>query len=220
MSNWPIKKLGEIILVILLVLVILFPFVYIYLFRPNSDFWDSTMSNLLATGLALIAGIPIALWIDRKIKSKEEIGKYNEERRRELQILKLVQEELDFSLNSLFLPTRKGNLNTLNKQPLKSDLWNAFIAGEEIKFIENPKLLNRIVSAYYVLNIVRNIEMQAYKALRFATVYSKQPDGSEKTSAQLLIEDARYFDELFEVSLNEALKMINERLSELKKYEK
>ena len=88
-----------------------------------------------------------------------------------------------------------------------------------IQRIEEPDLLNRIVSAYYVLKIVKSIEEQAYKVLRGVTVTFTMSDGTVKNGAQLLLEDARGFDNLFESSMSEALRMIDERLVVLKKYE-
>ena len=215
-----IKKAGEFILWAILVAILVAPFIYIFSFCPNTSFWENVMSNLLATGLAIIAGIPAALWVDRKIKHKEEKIQYGMDRLREANLLKLIKDELDFSYTSLFLKDKKGNVESLTLQPLKSDLWDSFIAGEEIKYIEEPNLLNKIVSAYYVLKLIKNIESQAYIALRTSAIQFTHKDGSKKNSAQLLIADARSFDVLFEDRAKEALKMIDDRIVTLKIYEK
>lgn len=217
-TNWQIKKIENIfltILIIILVVVLISPFIYIYVFDVSLDFWNNTMGNMLATVLALIAGIPIALWIDRLVKSREENKKYLEERKREKEILQLIYEELNFSYNSLFLKSMKGNLSSITIQPLKSDLWETLISSRETKYIESPELLNRISSAYYVLRIVKNIQEQAYIALRTSALVFKEEDGTKSNSAQKLLKDARQFDDLFEKSTKEALKMINERLSKI-----
>ena len=204
---------------IILVWIILIPFVYVFCLWPDKSFWDNAMGNMLATVLALIAGIPIALWIDRLAKSREEHQKYLTDRKREKELLGLIKEELYFSYDSLFLKGKKGNKISVTIQPLKSDLWDSLISSEETKYIEDPNLLNRIASAYYVLKIVKRIEEQAYVALRTSAIVFTLPDGTKKNAAQLLLEDVRTFDSLFEDSIKEALKMINKRLKKLKLYE-
>ncbi len=219
MKTWFTKKLGGNFLLVALMGILIAPIIYIYYTCPGDTFYESVMSNLIATGLALIAGIPIALWIDRRIKEQENALSFKNERQKEVKTLSLIKEELDFSLSSLFLKGKKGNTTTLTIQPLKSDLWDAMSSSTDIQRIEEPDLLNRIVSAYYALKIVKSIEEQAYKALQGATVTFTMPDGTVKNGAQLLLEDARGFDSLFESNLKEALDMISKRLEVLKKYE-
>lgn len=218
MNTWPTKKLSDILIIIVLVGIILIPFIYVFCLWPDRSFWDNAMGNMLATVLALIAGIPLALWIDRLVKSREEHQKHLTDRQREKELLGLIKEELNFSYNSLFLKGKKSNKTSVTIQPLKSDLWDSLISSEETKYIENPILLNRISSAYYVLKIVKNIEEQAYVALRTSAIVFTLPDGTKKNAAQLLLEDARTFDALFEDSMKKALKMTDERLLVLDKY--
>ena len=217
--SWQTKKLDGNLFLLILVGMFIAPVIYIYYFCPGNSFYESVVSNLIATGLALIAGIPTALWIDRRIKEQENMALFKNERQKEAKTLSLIREELNFSLNSLFLKGKKGNTQTLTTQPLKSDLWDAMSNSSGIQRIEEPDLLNRIVSAYYVLKIVKSIEEQAYKVLRGVTVTFTMSDGTVKNGAQLLLEDARGFDNLFESSMSEALRMIDERLVVLKKYE-
>lgn len=220
MKIWPIKKLGKIGMVLIFIVVLATPFVYaLYFAKTEKSFWDNAMGNMLATIIALIAGIPTALWVDRRIRSGEESRKYISDRRREKNLLELIKEELEFSYKSLFLSGKKGNKTSITIKPLKSDLWDALVSSDETKYIEEPNLLNRITSAYYVLKIVKNIEKQAYLALRTSAIRFTLPDGTKKNSAQLLLEDARNFDSLFETSISEALQMINKRIIKLKKYE-
>ncbi|MCK5413281.1 MAG: hypothetical protein KAI57_02795 [Candidatus Pacebacteria bacterium] len=216
MKNWKTKIIKILLLAILLIfaVVILF-FVYKYLKCLNPDF----LENLFATSLALIAGIPIALWIDRHIKAGEENKKNLDDRKREMEILKLIREELNFSCSSIYLKKMKSNLLSVEVQSLKSDLWEALISSGEIKYIKLPELLNRISSAYYVLKMVKNIQEQAYTVSITSSVIITKSDGTKcKPETELLL-DARRFDDLFESSVQEALKMIDERLSKLKTYE-
>lgn len=218
-TNQQIKETENRFLIIMLIIVFVSPFIYIHTFNVSQDFWDNTMGNMLATVLALIAGIPTALWIDRLIKFREEHQKHLDERKQEKEILQLIYEELDFSYNSLFIKSMKGNSLSITIQPLKSDLWETLISSKEIKYIESPSLLNRISSAYYVLKIVKNIQEQAYIALRTSALVFTENDGTKSNSAQKLLKDARVFDDLFEESIKEALRMINERLSKIENNE-
>lgn len=201
------RKSTEIGLGIVVFLVLFAPIVYVVWCPPGKEFWDSVVSGLLSTAIALIAGIPIALWIDRAIKHREEQKIKIEERKREKELLDLIKEELNFTNSSH--EARKGVTDSLPFQPLKSDLWGAITTAGKLNLISNHKLLNRITSAYYVINVVRNIEEQAYRASRSATVSFS--DG--KTATQVLIEDARNFDTLLSDSISEALREIDEELS-------
>lgn len=209
------KIIEEWTLKMALICIIVAPFIYVVCTNPDKVFWDNSMGNLLATVLALIAGIPIAFMVDRFIQKKQSEDEFEEDRKREYKILTVIKEELEFSYKSLFLSGKKGNTNEIKIQPLKSDMWSALLASEEIKDIEDIDLINRITSAYYVLNLVKDIEHQAYIALRTsATKFTI--NGQKVNAAQLLLKDARFFDTLFEDSVREALKAINKRIKTLK----
>lgn len=201
------RKSTEIGLGITVLLVLFAPIVYVVWYPPSKEFWDSVASGLLSTAVALIAGIPVALWIDRAIKHREELKAKSEKRKRELELLKLIKEELDFTNSSHI--TRKGVTDSLPIQPLKSDLWAAITTAGKLNLISNHKLLNRITSAYYVINVVKNIEEQAYRASRSAAV--SFPGG--KTATLILIEDARKFDTLLSESITKAQREIDDELS-------
>jgi len=215
-STEKIKKI-QIFLTIALFIILLTPFIYICIFRPDRTFWDNSMGDMLATILALIAGIPVALWIDRLNKTQEERKKYSQDRKRELIILMLIRQEIDFSYTSLFLHRTKGNIKTIRIQPLKSVLWESLVKSQELKYIEDPKLFNTIASAYYVLNFVKKIEEHAYIALRTLGVEFDLKDGTTEKAATLLLKDARKFDALLEDTCKEALKKINEKILQLQK---
>lgn len=201
------EKKTEIILWLVVIAILSAPIVYILWCPPGQTFWENVVGGLLSTAAALIGGIPFALWIDRAIKHREEQKTKKQERKKEIELLELLIEELNFT-NSL-LEHRKGNTTSLPIQPLKSDLWAAITAAGKLNVITNHRLLNRIASAYYVINVVRNIEVQAYKAARGATVSF----GNGKTATQALIEDARGFDQLLSDSISEALREIDEEMA-------
>ncbi|SRR5712691_249341 len=203
----PITRITLVALWTLLLGVLAVPIFYGVAWPVGEQFVDNVMSGLLSTAAALIGGIPVALWIDRAVKHREEAKKKEEERRHELELLELLREELSFT-NSLLVP-RHGNVANLPIQPLKSDLWSAVSAAGKLNLIGNHRLLNRIASAYYVINVVRKIEEQVFISARSATVTF--PDG--RTGTQQLLQDARGFDQLLSDSIREALREIDEELS-------
>lgn len=203
----PITRLVMVALWALLIAVLAVPIIYAVAWTPSGEFIDNVMSGLLATAAALIGGIPVALWIDRAVKHREDVKKQQEDRKREIELLELLREELSFT-DSL-LGHRKGNLANLPIHPLKSDLWAATSAAGKLNLIGSHRLLNRIASAYYVINVVRRIEEQAYISSRSATVSFR----GGKTGTQLLLEDARGFDQLLSDSIKEALREIDEEVA-------
>lgn len=207
----PISRLIIVTLWALLIALFVAPIIYAVASTTSAGFIDNVMSGLLATAAALICGIPVALWLDRSIKHREEIKKRQEDRKRETELLELLREELSFT-DSLFA-YRKGSFLNLPVQPLKSDLWAAASAAGKLNLINNHRLLNRITSAYYVINLVRRIEEQAYISSRSATVSFS----GGKTGTQLLTEDARQFDKLLSDSIREALREIDEEVKKTAK---
>lgn len=203
----PITRITLGALCVLLLGVLAAPIFYGVAWSVGEQFVDNVMSGLLSTAAALIGGIPVALWIDRAVKHREEVKKKEEEQKREFELLELLREELLFT-NSLLEP-RKGNITNLPIQPLKSDLWAAISAAGKLDLISNHRLLNRIASAYYVINVVRRIEERVYISARGATVTF--PDG--RTGTQVLLQDARGFDQLLSDSIKEAVREIDEELS-------
>jgi hypothetical protein len=186
---------------LILAIVLVAPVAYIVIVRPEAPFWSDLMVGTLSTALALVAGVPLALWIDRHIKGREAAELARTERTRELEFLELLKEELEFDRKGLAL--RKPD--TVEIQPLKSDLWVSAAAAGKLNLIRSHRLLNRIASAYYVIDVVRGIEKQAYVALRSATVTF----GNGQTALQQTWADARRFDQLLYDSISEAIRDID-----------
>ena len=171
----------------------------------NQNYWDGAIGNWLATMLGVIGGIPIALEVNRFITEIDDQKKRKVEKDKEKAILLLVKEELDFNLSRL--NDRKGNISSLPLHPFKTDLWDALSDSGEIKFINSSSLLNRITSAYHIIKIVKKTEEQCYIAMRSATV-----SFGNKTGHQLLLEDARGFDNQNDANTKYAIDEISKYL--------
>lgn len=185
---------------------LLFPIIYSLYKLTNQNYWDGAVGNWLATMLGVIGGIPIALEVNRLIADTDDRKKRKAEKDKEKAMLLLVKEELNFNLSRL--KDRKGNTSLLPLHPFKTDLWDALSDSGEIKFINSPALLNRITSAYHIIKIVKRTEEECYKAMRGATIQF-----GNKTGHQLLLEDARTFDNQNDANTKYAIDEIDKYLS-------
>ncbi|MBI3545074.1 MAG: hypothetical protein HY081_00555 [Gammaproteobacteria bacterium] len=188
---------------ILVVTVFIGLIAYIGLCAPGREFWESTASGLLSTAVALIAGIPIALSIDRAIKKKDSEREAEETRNKEIALLNLLKDELESCKAALEM--RKEKPDNLYIQPFKSDLWHAISAAGQLNLISSPTVLNELSDAYYIIDTVRRIEEQGYKASRSATVSF----GSGGTATEILFKDARRFNDAMSQTIESALSKIN-----------
>ena len=198
------KKPPELILWFIVIAILLLGYVISSELEPN--FWGNVASGIIGTAAALIGGIPIALYIDRVIKSKEEQKIINENKVNEKGLLRLIKEELETCQS--MMEGRTNNPTNLHIQPLKSDLWHAASNSGKQSLISNHSLLNDIASMYYQIDMVKNIELQGYKAARSATV-SFSGGG---TAAGLFFEDARRFDNLLNTNLEEVISLIDSHI--------
>ena len=205
----------EILAWFFVVFILILPILYVIFFCTDKSFWDNMFGNLLATSLALIVGVPIGLWVDRYIKSIDNQRNEKFKILKEIEILELIKNEINSSLNEVFIPERKGNTKYLQSKSYKTNLWDSISASDLLKYIDSPSILDQITSAYYIIKLTSKIEESAYMASRAATVEFTNSDGATQTSAQMFIEDVRRFDIDFEKRVSEALKSIQERVIKL-----
>jgi len=124
------------------------------------NFFDTFLSNLLATIVGVGLGIPAALWINRQIESRTE-------KVRKEKILKVLLDEL--KENSVILETWKGKDHDFSKKPsvmegilplyvsLYTESWDAFSNGGELEWINDPVLLNILATSYNRVSAIRYI---------------------------------------------------------------
>jgi hypothetical protein len=120
------------------------------------EFWKNFLSNLLATFLGLIIGIPVALWINRFQQKATEVSENKridlETSTRKEKILNLIKAELEF--NEEIFSTRNNDeiyISGLDTYKFKLETWGSISDGGEIQWIQNLDLLNAVSLAYYAI---------------------------------------------------------------------
>jgi hypothetical protein len=127
-------------------------------------FRDGLMSNLLATTLGLIFGIPIALEISRLQQQTQDrndrLARETEARHRKIKILSLIREELDINRQMLEHVLGKQEETLTYKIILghKDEIWQALSDSSELKWIDDPDILRPISWAYYHIKGVKRLE--------------------------------------------------------------
>jgi hypothetical protein len=108
-------------------------------------FWTNFLANLLATLVSVAAGIPIALGIDRKVRSRGEKEKSEEQRQRTVKIIELLRDELAENLENI---SEIHYDASYTYQPIKVELWHAFSDGGELQWISDPGILDALADSY------------------------------------------------------------------------
>ena len=182
------------------------PVIYFLLTEDAPD-WNGLMGGIFSTCLALIGGIPTALWIDRIIKSQEQKNKEKANRKIEKEILDNIEEEIDWNEKKI---SSKRKIEDFD--PLKIEYWEVLKSSGDLTFILDPKLLNQITSLYHLIKVVENLENQANldwnegnKALDLRSKWKTLWVKSEKSHESLLS------------SAKKVKKMITERRNKLPK---
>ena len=182
---------------------ILLAYVYASHFQRGLEFWD----NIVGISLSLIAGIPIALWIDAFSRKKETQKTLREEIAREKDVLLCIKQELDFNEARI----KEGrDITQKNFHTLQTEMWEVLKSSGDLKLIKNVELLNRITSGYDIALKIKHFEEKALDdwnlGNRGMDIYSTWK--IQKTRA------TEYYP-LFLSSTLEAKKAIAYRLSEM-----
>ena len=106
-----------------------------------SQFWSDFLATVLGVALALIGAIAL----EKYTRSKKEISRLLEKRSRARLVLSLIKKELDYNLAAL-AKIDDNIYSTYNF--LRTESWKAFSDGGEIKWIDDPELLDTISTAY------------------------------------------------------------------------
>lgn len=117
-------------------------------------FWKDFVSNGLATLIGAVAGIPIALWLNRKVKQRVE-----QERKRELLIvLRYVLEDNKKNIELISKTTGGGAFGSTIAEVHMLDAT----ASDQYELLNNAELVQRLYTIRKELSTI-NREVDMYK---------------------------------------------------------
>lgn len=117
------------------------------------EFWQSFVSNALATFVGAGLGVLGALWVSSYQEKKSE-----EERKKK--ILRQLFNELLINLTQLsgFKKSEAKHKEALTLSALlRNESWKAFSDGGELAWIKDPVLLSNISEAYFAIRSVMSL---------------------------------------------------------------
>jgi hypothetical protein len=159
----------------------------------TTSFWQSFLSNALATFLGAVIGIPIALLLN---KYQEKASEFERKRK----ILSLLKEELLINLTQISAwnknPNKHIETNVIGPF-LRNESWKAFSDGGELKWIKNPILLSELARAYSHIRTLQELSE------RYINLFYIAHDENTRTTAIKLIW------EMIEKEIIETIEMIN-----------
>jgi hypothetical protein len=103
------------------------------------------MANLLATIVGIAIGLPVALWVDRLGRKKDEETTKMEAKRRAHKLLTLLEVELN---NNCEMMNKFHKDVSNNFYPVSDETWKALSEGGEIECLEDPEIVYEISKAY------------------------------------------------------------------------
>jgi hypothetical protein len=127
------------------------------------SFWQSFVSNFLATIIGVGLGIPAALLINRWIESRTE-------KERKKKILSVIKVELYENLTVLNSWLKEGAKKVEVLQltaMLKDESWTAFSDGGELEWIKDPYLLAEFSDAFSTIRSIKLIADRYFKLIEF-----------------------------------------------------
>jgi hypothetical protein len=129
------------------------------------SFWQSFLSNLLATIIGVGLGIPVALLINRWVESKTE-------KERKKKILSVLRVELmeNFTVLRGWVNEGKKKVDVLQlTATLKDESWSAFSEGGELEWIKDPYLLSELSDAFSTIRSIKLLADRYFKLIEFPT---------------------------------------------------
>jgi hypothetical protein len=156
------------------------PVGYALIHLNNGQFRDDFISNLAATVVGLLVGIPVALELNRRQQASQEVradeANAKEIAVRKKRILQLLRNELDIDRQLILhrKGTGSGGQRGVSLPGLKDEVWNAFSDGGELQWLQSPDLLDSIATAYHSIRSIIYLEQRYFEATHFPGVQVKQ----------------------------------------------
>ncbi|MDP1678283.1 MAG: hypothetical protein Q8L88_15605 [Bacteroidota bacterium] len=167
LSNW---------IMVILVLLTIPPIVFSICYFNDIQFRQNLMAGLLSTLVGLVIGIPIALRLNHIQEKNDLTKKENEDIERKRRIIKIIQNELLFNNDRLVerQPNEQNAERIVTTETLKDELWNSLSDGGELRYINDPELLDLISKAYYYIRIIKYLEDKYFESIHFPGLMVKQ----------------------------------------------
>ncbi|MBI5954445.1 MAG: hypothetical protein HY865_22540 [Chloroflexi bacterium] len=117
------------------------------------SFWQGFVGNLLATVIGIAFGIPVGLFFDRIVESK------NEKKKRHKILENLLIEMLpNYAKLEAWKKRQNEDLNTsIYAAFLSDEVWNTFSDGGELQYINDTMLLASLAMVYADIKRVKYI---------------------------------------------------------------
>jgi hypothetical protein len=152
------KSRNNFLITMLFIIFVIFIIYLIKIIFLNS-FWFDFLSNLFATVLGIIIGVPTSILINNFQNAKEG----NE---RKIKIKKLLHDEL--LINQIHISSWKNSENR-NYEALtlhaiiRTELWSTFSDGGELEWINDLDVLNALSDVYFALNSICSISKMIFE---------------------------------------------------------
>jgi hypothetical protein len=131
--------------------------------------WLDALVTFLATLIGVAAGVPVALWIDRKVSSRHR-------KEEEVYFLHIVKDNLSHNVDLMNQIQRELRVETVLFYHLDLSPWQTH--SGRLDSVENRELVQRIARTYYELeHLNRKMDLQlemAYSAFRAISGYSSE----------------------------------------------
>ena len=128
------------------------------------SFWSNSLANLIATIIGIGIGLPIAFWIDRVARRRNDADKTKEAHQRGLKILTLLKFELEGNLTSV--DEFHEDLSNYY-HPVACQSWLAFSDGGELQWINDPQIVYELSTVYSQINDYRFLLEKYFDAYFF-----------------------------------------------------
>jgi hypothetical protein len=145
---------------------------------------NGLLSNLPSSLVAVICGVPIALWISGKSESERRDSESRTERerftKRQIEILLLARRELDMNRKSV-----NDNLNmVVGGKGIAAPgpsvaLWQSILSSGDTRYIANSDTLIWISEAYHAVKALIRVVDIYYQSIRFVGLATKPPNNSD-----------------------------------------
>lgn len=115
-----------------------------------STYMQGMMGNWLATIMGVGAGLPIALWLNRRVEARaDRINAVHAATQRQ-RVISVLQRELEHNA----APLAQAAAGNVTRAQFFVGRWHALMAGGELHWLTDLELLDLVAGAYETLDVV------------------------------------------------------------------